>query len=118
VGEHPSPDRSRLTPGETVVLAEIADYLRAADPGFVARMSPPDDAGHESETPLPAAGALLALLVLALILTHVSPAVWPVLALLVAIHLLPVVLLRVVGRSDQGSGGHRGRRGDGGGADG
>jgi hypothetical protein len=93
-------ERSPLSPRDEAALADIGERLQASDPAFVARMSGTGGDG-DSRISLRAAGVLITLLILVLIVTRTPPAVWPLLALLIALHLLPVVLLWVFERGDR-----------------
>lgn len=90
-------ERIPLSPREEAALADIGERLQASDPAFVPHMSGTGDAG-DSRISLRAAGVLITLLMLVLIVTRTPPAVWPLLGSLIALHLLPVVLLWVVER--------------------
>jgi hypothetical protein len=93
-------ERRPLSPHEEAALADIGRRLQASDPAFVARLSSTGDDGG-SRISLRAVGASITLLMLVLIVTRTPPAVWPLLGLLIALHLLPVVLLWVFERGDR-----------------
>ncbi len=98
----PDPDeRSPLSPRDEAILADIAKHLRVADPAFVTRMSRTGCGRAETPIRIRAVSGLIVLLALPLIVTQTSSAIWPLLGLLLALPLLPVVLLLLVERNDR-----------------
>jgi hypothetical protein len=98
----PDPEeRSPLSPRDEAIFLEIVEHLRATDPALVARLSRPANDHFHLPAPLPVVGGLIALLALVMIVTEAPSAVWPLVGLLIAIHLLPVVLMGVIERHNR-----------------
>ena len=96
----PYPEDSPLSPRDEVILDDIAEHLRKADPAFVSRMSGSGSSPCDVPFSVRAAGGLIAMPALALIVTQPPSAEWHLVGLLIALHLLPIIVLLAVERGD------------------